>query len=144
MAAFVEHAHQQEQGAGAEAVVDHLQDAARYPLGVQGEDAQHHEAQVADAGVGHQALDVSLAQGHQRAVDDADDGQDGHQGHEGQRGVGKERQAEAGEAVGPHLQQDAGQDHAAGGGCFHVGVGQPGVEGEQRHLDGKAQGEGQE
>ena len=47
-------------------------------------------------------------------------------------------------AVGAHLEQDAGQDDRAGGGRLHVGVGQPGVEGEERHLDGEGQRKGQE
>ena len=58
--------------------------------------------------------------------------------------VGEERQAEAQEAVRAHLQQHAGQDHGARGGRLDVGVGQPGVEREHRHLDGEGEGEGQE
>ena len=53
----------------------------------------------------------------------------------------QQRQREAQEAVGAHLQQNTGQDHRAGGGRFHMGVGQPGVEREHRHLDGEAQEE---
>ncbi len=47
-------------------------------------------------------------------------------------GVGEERQGEAQEAVGPHLQQDRGQEDRAGGRRLDVGVGQPGVEREER------------
>ena len=39
------------------------------------EDAEHHESQVADRGVGDQLLDVRLHHRDQRAIDDADDGQ---------------------------------------------------------------------
>ena len=59
-------------------------------------------------------------------------------------GVGQERQAEADEAVGAHLQQHAGQDDRAGGRRLDVRVGQPGVEREHRHLDREAEEEGQE
>ncbi len=71
----VEHADQQEQGAGAQAVVDHLQGRAGDPLRVQREDAEHHEAQVRHRRVGDQRLDILLHQRHQRAVEDADERQ---------------------------------------------------------------------
>ena len=58
--------------------------------------------------------------------------------------VGQQRQGEAQEAVRPHLQQDAGQHHRAGGGRLGVRVGQPGVEREHRHLHGEADEEGPE
>ena len=61
-----------------------------------------------------------------------------------ERGLGEEGHGEAEEAVGPHLQEHAGQDDRAGGGRLDVGVGQPGVEREHRHLDGEGQGEGRE
>ena len=83
---------------------------------------------------------------NQRAVDDADDRQDDHPAaHFGMHDhVREERQREADEAVGSHLQQDAGQDDRARGGRLDVRVGQPGVEREHRHLDGEAQEEGEE
>ena len=56
----------------------------------------------------------------------------------------EEREREAHQAVGAHLQQHAGQDDRAGGGRLHVRVGQPGVEREQRHLDRERDGERQE
>ena len=45
------------------------------PCGVQGEDAQHDETQVADRGISDQFLHVLLRIGDERAVDDADDRQ---------------------------------------------------------------------
>ena len=42
--AFVNHADQEEQRPGRQAVVDHLQKAARHSLGIEGEHAQHAEA----------------------------------------------------------------------------------------------------
>ncbi len=56
----------------------------------------------------------------------------------------EERQGEAQEAVGAELEQDAGQDHRAARRRLDVGVRQPGVEREHRHLDGEGQGEGRE
>ncbi len=90
MASLVKDADQQEEGAGAQAVVDHLQHGAADGLGGQGEDAEHDEAHVGHAGVGHQALDVLLGQRHQRAVDDADQRQDREQGRKCGHGLGEE------------------------------------------------------
>ena len=60
------------------------------------------------------------------------------------RGVGEQRNREAHEAVGAHLEQDAGQDHRARGRRLDVGVGQPGVEREHRHLDREREREREE
>ena len=79
--ALVEHADQEEQAARGQAVVDHLQQAAGQAGLVQGEHAEHAEAQVADAAVGDQLLDVVLGQGAEGAVDDADDRQRADQRH---------------------------------------------------------------
>ncbi len=57
---------------------------------------------------------------------------------------GKSGSREAEEAVGAELQEDAGEDHRAARGRLDVGVRQPGVEGEHRHLDGESQREGRE
>jgi hypothetical protein len=48
------------------------------------------------------------------------------------------------EPVRAHLQHHACQDHRAGRRRLDVGVGQPGVEREERHLDRKRQREGKE
>ena len=56
----------------------------------------------------------------------------------------EQREREAHQAVGAHLQQHAGQNHRAGGRRLHVRVGQPGVQREQRHLDREGQREGEE
>ena len=78
------------------------------------------------------------------AVQDRVKGLDSGADDDEQRGSAEEeRHGEPEEAVGPHLEQDARQDHAAGGRRLDVGVGQPGVEREERHLDREA-GEEQE
>ena len=146
VAALVNDADDQEQHAGRDAVVDLLDDAAGDPVRIHRENAQRAESQVADRGVGDQLLPILLHQADQRAVDDADDRKDRQNLHDGgvDRGFRQQRQREAQESVGPHLQQDAGQDHRAGGGRFDVRVGQPGVEREHRDLDGESDEEGPE
>ena len=144
VAPLVDDADQQEQRAGADTVVDHLDDAAGHALGVEGEDAEHQEAHVADAGIRDEALHVALRHGHQGAVQDADDGQRGHEADHVVAGRRQQRQAEAHKAVGAHLQQHAGQHDAARGRRVGMRVGQPGVEREHRHLDGEAQEQRQE
>ncbi len=59
-------------------------------------------------------------------------------------GLGEQLDAEAQEAVGAELQHHRGQDDRAGGGRLGVGIGQPGVQREQRHLDREGDCEGDE
>ena len=117
------------------------------PCGVQRENAQRAEAQVAHRAVGDQLLHVLLHHADQRAVDDADDREHDQNGDDvlPRGGIGRQqRQREADESVGAHLQQNARQNHRAGRGRFGVRVGQPGVEREHRHLDGKGEEESPE
>jgi hypothetical protein len=104
------------------------------------------ETQVAHRRIGHQLLPILLHQRRQRAVHNADNRKDRDDqddcGVLG--GVGQQRNGEAQKPVGPHLQQDAGQDDGAGGGRLGVRVGQPGVERKHRHLDGEAHEKGPE
>ncbi len=135
MRPLVHHPDQQEERARGEAVVHHLQDAAGHRLRGEGEDPQHHEAQVGDRRVGHQPLDVGLDQGAHRSVDDPDHRQDRHERGEVLRRLREQPQVVADQPVGPHLQQDTGQQDRPGGGRLGVGIGEPGVEREDRHLD---------
>ena len=75
VAALVDHPDQEEEGAGGQPVVDHLEHPAGDALGREGEDAEHDEAQVGDRRVGDQPLEVLLHGGHDGAVGDADDGE---------------------------------------------------------------------
>ena len=79
---LVDHADEEEQGAGDQAVVDHLQDRARQRLLLEHEDAERHEAHVAHRRVGDELLEVGLDHGHDRAVDDRDQAQDDDQRRE--------------------------------------------------------------
>ena len=99
---------------------------------------------MADARIGDEGFHVLLDEGHQASVDDPDDGQDGQARGEGRRGLRKEGEPQPQEAVGAHLQEHGGQQHRARRRRLDVGVGQPGVEREERDLDGESQAEGQE
>ncbi len=66
------------------------------------------------------------------------------QGAHAARGVGEQRKTEADQAVGAHFQHDGSQHNGTGGGRFHVRVGQPGVQREQRNFDGEGEEEGEE
>ena len=61
--ALVDHADEEEQRAGRDAVVDHDHQRALHALHGEREDAEHHEAEVADRRVGDELLEVRL---HQR------------------------------------------------------------------------------
>ena len=69
VATVVDPTDEQEQRAGRDAVVDHLQQAAGQALGVEGEGADHDEAKVGDRGVGDETLEVLLHRRRNRAVD---------------------------------------------------------------------------
>ena len=79
--------------------------------------------------------------GHQGPVDDTDEGQRQEPGHQILGAIGDDGQQKTHEAVGAHLQQNARQDHGTRRGGLHVGVRQPGVKREHRHLDGEGQEE---
>jgi hypothetical protein len=132
--ALLEQPRHREEGAGADPVRHHGHERPLEGEVVPGEDAEQHEAEVGDARVRHQALEVVLAEREQAAVEDADHGQ-GHR-HRGEAGrrLREQRHHEAQHAVRPRLQQQPGQDHAAGRGRLGVGVGQPGVERHHRQL----------
>ena len=105
---------------------------------------QHHEAEVADRRVRDQFLHVHLHPRDQRAVEDAGDGEPEQQRLGRPARLREEGEGEAQEAVGAELEHDAGEDHRAAGRRLDVGVGEPGVEREHRHLDGEGQREGAE
>ncbi len=134
---LVDHADEQEECARREAVVDHVQDRAGEADAVEGEQAQHAEAQVADRRVGHQFLDVFLHPADQPRIDDADDRQHTHD-----RGVvdGRDRahaQRKAVQAVGAQFEQHAREDDRARRRRLRVGQRQPGMHREERHLHGE-------
>ena len=136
--ALLHRAGEEEQHAGDQAVGDHAEDRGVDAERGQRGDAEHHEAHVRHRGEGDQALHVGLGEAAERAVDDADHGQQADPRRPLLRRLGQDRDGDADEAVRAELQQDRGQDHRALRRRLGVGVGQPGVEREHRHLDGEA------
>ncbi|MCY1236804.1 hypothetical protein D9M72_494770 [compost metagenome] len=60
------------------------------------------------------------------------------------RGLRQHRQREPQEPIGAHLQEHAGKDDAACRWSLHMGVRQPGMERDHRHLDRECDKEGKE
>ena len=127
-------------------MVDLLEHGASDPGRIQREDPQRAEAQVADRRIGDQLLPILLHQADQRAVNDGHNGEQPHGVHDERifGGVRQQREREAQEPVGSHLQQDAGQDHRAGRGRLGMRVGKPGMQRPHGDLHGEAQEEGPE
>ncbi|MNS66000.1 hypothetical protein D3C72_991940 [compost metagenome] len=156
MHAVVQHADTGEHRTGHEAVRDHLHHRAlqaqtgriqalriaHQPQGDEG--TQGDKAHVRDRRIGDQLLHVVLDQRDQADVDHRDQRQGDDQPRPFLRGVRDDRQVEAQEAVATDLQCDRGQDHRTGGGCLDVGVRQPGVHREHRHLHREGDQEGEE
>ncbi len=69
---LVEHAHDQEKGAGGDAVVDLLEHAAGQAVRRERKNSQRAEAKMADGTIGDQALHVFLHEANEGAVNDAD------------------------------------------------------------------------
>ena len=139
MPTLINHSYQQKQRTCAQTVIHHLQDAPLDPGRLPREDAQHHKAQVADAGIRHQFFHVWLHHGDQRPVNDANDRQHGDGRRIRRRGCRKQRQAKTQQSIPTHFEQHPGQNHAARRRRLHVRIGKPGMEGEERHLNSKAQ-----
>ena len=71
--ALLQGAAQDEQGARAHAVAEHLDDGALEGHLVPGEYPEQHKSHVADTRVGDEPLDVRLGEGQEGAVENADD-----------------------------------------------------------------------
>ena len=73
--AFIEHANKEEERTGGNAVVDLLEHTAGKAKRREREDAKRAEAQVADGGIGDEALHVFLHEANDGAINDADERQ---------------------------------------------------------------------
>ncbi len=135
VAAVVKHADGEEERARGDAVVEHLVDRALNCRRVEGKDSEDDEAEVAHRGVRHEALQVGLHGGDERAVDDADNRERADVRRHLVRCFRKQRHAEAQDSVRAELQHHAREDYGARRGRFSVRVGQPGVQREERHFD---------
>ena len=111
---------------------------------IKGEHPQHAKAQVRHRRVGHQFFHIRLHPCRQRAVDNAYNRQHCHEMRHIQAGIRHHRQGQPQKAIGPQLQQDAGQDHTARRRRLGMGQRQPGMKRKQRHLHRKPGKERQE
>jgi hypothetical protein len=134
----------QEQGTGGEPVVDHIEGGADLALAGHRENAQGDQPEVGHRGIGDQPFQVSLADGHDRAVQDPDHGERDDQGREVVRRRREQLQAVADHAERADLIQHPDQQHRrarlGGGGR----IGQPGMERPQRRLDRERDEEAEE
>jgi len=121
--ALVNHPYEQEQCTRGQPMVDHLQHAAGQPLCIEREDADHRKPEMTDRRIRNELLPVRLDQRDHRTVDHPDDRQPQRPREEFLRRIGKHRQAEPEEPVGPHLEQHPRQNHRSGGGRLDVRVG---------------------
>ena len=124
---MLDHADDEEERGDDHAVVDHLDQRAFDPEQVAGEDAEADEPEVTHRGVGHQALEVSLDQRHEGAVEDAGCRQHGERRPQTVRRIGEQRQVEAQETVRAELRHQPGKDDHHRDRRGRVGGGQPGV-----------------
>ncbi len=114
MATVVDHADEQEERAGRDAVVHHLENGALHARRGRAEDPEHHVSEMRDRRVRDEAFEVGLLPRDERRVDDAaEDGETGERGRE-DIGLGREEaHREAQVRIRPELQHDRGEDHRA-------------------------------
>ena len=137
--ALLDRTGEEEEHAGDQTVGDHAEDGGVDAEVGEGGDAEHHEAHVRDRRERDEAFHVALREATERAVDDADHREQADPRRPRLRRARQHRERDADEAVGAELQHDRGQQHRADRRRFGVGVGQPGVEREHRHLDREAE-----
>ena len=124
-----------------EAVVDHLQHRAVGAVGAQGEDPDRDEAELGDRGVAGDQAHVGLRERHHRPVEDAGDADQQDQLLEVDGGLRVERQRDPQEAVGADLREHPREQRQHRQRRGPVGVGQPAVDDDRRHLDQEGGGE---
>ena len=137
MRAVVQHPGDEEQGAGGNPVIDHLEDGALDALSVEPKNTQGDEPHMRDGRIGDESFEVRLREGHGAAVENGQHGEPLDERGERRRGFRKYGETEPDQPVGPHLQQEPGENDAARGGRLPVRVGDPAMNGEHGHLDGK-------
>ena len=99
-----------------------VDDAALQPGHVPREDTQHHKAEMADARVRHQFLDIRLHHGDQGSVHDANNRQYSNSRGIHRRRIRKQRQAKTDESIAAHFEEHPRQNDAAGSRRFDVGI----------------------
>ena len=144
MAPFIQNAYHKKEHAGAQAVINHLQDCATHALLAATKNTQDNETHVSHGRVGDQALGVFLSQGDHRPIQNTNHSQGDEQRRPERNCIREKGESKADKTVSAHFQQDAGQNYRACGWRFHVSRRQPGVQREQGHFDGKGQGKSKE
>ena len=135
VAAVVDDADEEEERAGRDAVVDHLEEGTFDGSLRPSEEAEHHVAEVRDRRVRDEALHVILTPRAERAVEDAaEDGDAAERCGELSGGLGEEPHAEPEVPVRAHLEHDGREDDRARRRRLGVRVGQPGVHRPHRNL----------
>ena len=89
-------------------MVDHLKDASARTLQRSNKDTKRDEAEMRHRGVRDQSLQVPLHGGDDTAIEDPDDRKSQREGYEPAHRIGEQRDREADESVGPHLEEDRG------------------------------------
>ena len=134
MQALVQLAAKDKQAGSGQAVGNHLNHRALVSQLAAGIDSNQHKAHVGNGGVSNQTLDIVLAEGHPRAVENTDDAQP--HGDRGKFGgsVREQRQRKAQQAVGRGFQQNPREVNGTGGRRLRVRVRQPAVQRNHRHF----------
>ena len=121
----------------------HLEHGAADSERVDGPDPQQHEAHVAHRAAGDPPFHVVLGEGIEGAIDDVHDAQHDQGRREHEVGLRQHLHVEAQQGITAHLEQHPRQQHGHRCVGLTVGIGQPGVERENRQLHAEAHQEAQ-
>ena len=88
MRAVVQRSGDEEQGAGGDPVIDHLEDGALDALSVEPKNTQGDEPHMRDGRIGDESFEVMLREGHGAAVENGQHGEPDEWG-ERRRGLGE-------------------------------------------------------
>ena len=124
-------------------MANHLEHGAADTQGINGPNAHEHKAHVAHGAAGDPSFDVVLGEGVERPVDDVDDSQHDQGRRQDEMDLREHLHVEAQQGIAAHLQQHPSQQHRHRCIRLPVGIGKPGVQGEDRQLDAKANQETQ-
>ena len=139
----LEEGRNEEHARGRQAQAHHLQQRALQAGDVHREQAEHDDADMADAGVGEQPAQIGLHEGDQCAVDQAAHAQASGQPQPLGRRGGQQGQHEPQHAIGAQLEPDQEHAHADHRALLEYAR-QPGMQRKQRRLDAQAQQQQQE
>ena len=113
---------------------DHLNHRPLVSQLAAGVDSNQHEAHMGDGGVSDQTLNIVLAEGHPRAVENTDDAKPHRDRRKFGGSVREQRQRKAQQAVGRGFQQDPREVNGTRGRRLRVRIRQPAVQRNHRHF----------